>query len=80
MNQVNIQPYLTSPFVNDAHAHLDLVKTKYSSLERLSITFTCGLLLIISTHKLVVSRNFLSIRIVLSFFYLLIFYFEKLST
>ena len=80
MNQVNIQPYLTSPFVNDAHAHLDLVKTKYSSLERLSITFTCGLLLIISTHKLVVSRNFLSIRIVLSFFYLLIFYFAKLST
>ena len=48
--------------------------------ERLSITFTCGLLLIISTHKLVVSRNFLSIRIVLSFFYLLIFYFAKLST
>ena len=80
MNQVNIQPYLTSPFVNDAHAHLDLVKTKYFSLERLSITLTCGLLLIISTHKLVVSRNFLSIRIVLSFFYLLIFYFAKLST
>ena len=53
------------------------VKTRYSSLslgvlgrlslERLSITFTCGLLLIISTHKLVVSRNFLSTRIVLSF-------------
>ena len=88
MNQVNIQPYLTSPFVNDAHAHLDLVKTKKSSpslgvlgrfsLEWLKITFTCGLLLIISTHKLVVSRNFLSRRIVLSFFYLLVFYFAKL--
>ena len=31
-------------------------------------------------HKLVVSCNFLSIRIVLSCFYLLIFYFEKFST
>ena len=36
--------------------------------------------LYISTHKLVVSRNFLSRRIVLSCFYLLIFYFEKFST
>ena len=35
---------------------------------------------IISTHKLVVSRNFLSIRIVWSCFYLLIFYFEKFAT
>ena len=34
----------------------------------------------VSTHKLVVSRNFLSIRIVLSCFYLLIFYFEKFAT
>ena len=25
MNQVNIQPYLTSCLVNDAHAYLDLV-------------------------------------------------------
>ena len=32
---------------------------------------------IISTHNLVVSRNFLSTRIVLSCFYLLIFYFKK---
>ena len=62
--------------------------------ERLSITFTSNakgefvprnqvslrLLSIISTHELVVSCNFLSIRIVLSCFYLLIFYFEKLST
>ena len=45
-----------------------------------SFPFTCRLLFIISTHKLVVSRNFLSIRIVLSCFYLLIFYFEKFST
>ena len=45
-----------------------------------SFLFTCRLQFIISTHKLVVSRNFLSIRIVLSCFYLLIFYFEKFST
>ena len=42
--------------------------------------FTCRLLLIILTDKLVVSRSFLSIRIVLSCFYLLIFYFETFST
>ena len=40
----------------------------------LSITF------IISTNKLVVLRNFLSIRIVLRSFYLLISYFKKFST
>ena len=45
-----------------------------------SFHFTCRLLYIISTRKLVVSRNFLSIRIVLSCFYLLIFYFEKFWT
>ena len=45
-----------------------------------SFLFTCRLLLIISTPKLVISRNFSSIRIVLSCFYLLIFYFEKFST
>jgi len=45
-----------------------------------SFPFTCRLLFIISTHKLVVSRNFLSIRIVLSCFYRLIFYFEKFWT
>ena len=45
-----------------------------------SFPFTCRLLFIISTHKLEVSRNFLSIRIVLSWFHLLIFYFQKLST
>ena len=44
-----------------------------------SFPFTCCLLFIILTHNLVVSRNFSSIRIVLSCF-LLIFYFEKLST
>ena len=41
--------------------------------------FTCRLLFIISTHKLEVSRNFLSTRIVLNRFYLLIFYFEAFS-
>ena len=45
-----------------------------------SFLFTCCLLFIISTPTLVVSNNFLSIRIVLSCFYLLIFYFEKFST
>ena len=44
-----------------------------------SFIFTCRLLFIISTHKLEVSCNFLSIRIVLSFFFLLIFYFDKFS-
>ena len=43
-------------------------------------SFTCRLLFIISTHKLVVSRSFSFIRIVLSCFYLLISYFEKFST
>ena len=45
-----------------------------------SFPFTCRLLFIISTHKLVVSRNFLTKRIVLSCFYLLIFYFAKFPT
>ena len=40
-----------------------------------SFPITCRLVFIISTHKLVVSRNFLSTRIVLSCFYFLIFYF-----
>ena len=44
-----------------------------------SFPVTCSLLFIISTHILVVSRNFLSIRIALSCFYLLIFYFEKFA-
>ena len=41
-----------------------------------SFLFTCRLLFIISTPKLVVSLDFSSIRIVLSCYYLLIFYFE----
>ena len=45
-----------------------------------SFPSTCRLLFIISTHELVVSHNFLSIRIVWSCFYLLIFYFEIFST
>ena len=45
-----------------------------------SFLFTCRLLCIISTPKLAVPRNFSPIRIVLSCFYLLIFYFEKFST
>ena len=44
-----------------------------------SFPCTCRLLFITSTRKLVVSRNFLSMRIVLSCFYVLIFYFEKFS-
>ena len=65
-------------------------------LERLNITFTSNgklefvprdqvspllvLLFIISTHKLEVLRNFLSIRIVLGCFYLLIFLFWEIFT
>ena len=45
-----------------------------------SFPFTCCLLFIISTLKLLVSRNVLSRGIVLSCFYLLIFYFQKFST
>ena len=45
----------------------------------LRFLFTCRLLFNIFAPKLVVSRNFLFIRIVLSCFYLLIFYFEKSS-
>ena len=65
------------------------------SLERLSFTMTSNgksdlyhvtkcpltyrLLFTISTHKLIVLRNLLSVRIILNRFYL-IFYFEKFST
>ena len=42
--------------------------------------FTCRLLFIISTHKLVVSRNFLSISIVWAVFICSFFCFEKFST
>ena len=45
-----------------------------------SFPFTCRLLFIISTQKLVVSLKFLSIRIVWSCFYMLILYLEKFST
>ena len=45
-----------------------------------SFSITYHLPFIISTRKLVVSRNFLSIGIVLSCFFLLIFYFEKFPT
>ena len=45
-----------------------------------SFPITCRLLFIISRDKLVDSRNFLSIRILLSCFYLFIFYVEKFST
>ena len=45
-----------------------------------SVPITCLYTVFISTHKLVVSPNFLSIRIVVNCFYLLIFYFEKFST
>ena len=45
-----------------------------------SFLLTCRLRFIISTRNLVVSRNFLSIRIVLSFFYQPVSYFEKCLT
>ena len=43
-------------------------------------SWACRLRFIISTRSLVVSRNFLSIRIVLSFFYQPVSYFEKCLT
>ena len=72
----------------------NLVSLLKPSSERLSIAFTSNgkrkfvpsfpftwrLLFVISTHKLVVWRSFLSKRIALSCFCLLIFYFEKFST
>ena len=45
-----------------------------------TVPITCLYTVFFSTHELVVSPNFLSIRIVLSCFYLLIFHFEKFST
>ena len=45
-----------------------------------SFPFTCRVLFIISTHKLVVSDNFVIHKNRLSCFYLLIFCFKKLST
>ena len=45
-----------------------------------TVPIICLYTVFFSTHELVVSPNFLSIRIVLSCFYLLIFYFEKFST
>ena len=65
--------------INREVKHHVYVKREFVPRDQVS-PFTCRLLFIISTHKLVVSRNFLSIRIVLSCFYLLIFYFEKFST
>ena len=54
---------------------------KRELVPRGSLPLTCRLLFIISTHKLVVScTDFLSTRIVLICFYLLIFCFEKFST
>ena len=45
----------------------------------LMFSFTCRLLFIISTHKVEVSHNFLSIKIVLTFFHLLILKLEILK-
>ena len=59
--------------------HVD-VQTANANLYHVTMFLICRLPFIISTQKLAVSRNFLSIRIVLSSFYLLIFYFEKFST
>ena len=60
------------------HVYVQRLVRIYTTLP--SFPFTCRLLFITSTRKLVVSRNFSSIRIVLSCFYVLIFYFEKFST
>ena len=71
------QPFLVSSC--NAHACVTTLKTG-GCVADLSFPFTCRLLFITSKHKLVVSHNFLSIRIVLSCFHLLIFYFEKFWT
>ena len=55
-------------------------KHEFVPRDQVSSFNTCCLLFIISSPKLVVSSKFLSIRIVLSCFYLLIFYFEKFLT
>ena len=44
-------------------------KREICTFKFVSFPLTCRLLFIISTHKLVVSRNFVSIRVVLSCFY-----------
>ena len=54
------------------------IKLTSNCITWLSFLFTCRLLFVISTPKLVVSRNFLSIAIVLSCLYLLIFYFWEI--
>ena len=62
-------------------AHLSLRKVTRSQVRICttwpSFPFICRLLFIIFSPKLVISCNFISIRIVLSSFYLLIFYFNS---
>ena len=55
-------------------------KREFAPRDQVSPLLVVRSLFIISTRKLAVSRNFLSIRIVLSRFHLLILYFEKFST
>ena len=65
----------------EVNLHVDVKRqTANANLYHVTIFLICRLPFIISTHKLAVSRNLLSIGIVLSSFYLLIFYFEKFST
>ena len=68
-----------TPFEDNRAVKLHLRVTRKTPLFTTwsGFAFTCRLLFIISTHKLVVSRNILSIWIALSSFYLFIFYFEK---
>ena len=54
-------------------------KHKFVPCDQVSPLINCCLLFIISTHKLIVSCNFMSKRIALNHFFLLIFYFEKFS-
>ena len=55
-------------------------KREFAPLDQVSLLLVVRSLFIISTHKLAVSRNFLPLRIVSSYFYLLILYFGKFST
>ena len=69
-----------SPFNREVRLHVYDKRQKPICTTWPSFSLTCCLLFIFSTHKLVVSRNLLSTRIVLSYFNLLIFYFKKFST
>ena len=66
-------------YTKQVKQHVYVIRQTWICITWPSFLFTCHLLFIISTPRLVVSRNFSSIRIVLSCFYPLIFHFEFLN-